>query len=148
MPKKKNIWISIVAGIFLAIMLVVTTHFGIKVFYAEPDYPRYDCVYDPNDEEKCNISQEEYLAYESDMDKYNQNVFYVLAFVGIIFIIIGLVWNNLIAQISGIGAGFVSIIMGMIRNSDSNVTVFITSIVVIILIAGVLYRFRKKIKIF
>ena len=136
---KKNLWVQILSSIFLAILLITFVNLGIKQFYPPPEYNDYCDPQEPREgDDTC------YQDYDNAQSEYNQSVFYIYAIIGLIGIALGLSIPNLIAQISGIGSGFVLVIWGMVRNNDSTLTLFITSGLLIAIVIFMLFRFQKK----
>ena len=150
-------WLNIIYSIGLAILIVTFVNLGISTFYDRPEcdyYDKLDCRLDPNggcSGVNCTLEDGTYTcpAYdyqpcENEQNEYNRNVFYIIGFIGIIAIIIGLFTSGLVPQITGLGSGFVLIIEGMIRNSNSTLTLFITSGLLILVVIYLIYKYNKR----
>lgn len=147
---KPKLFIPILASIGLTILFIFITNLGIKLFYPEPEYTNYDCIIlqDGSCEGKDCVNNTcpvmDYTAYQEKLNTYNQRVYFLYAIQGIISIAIGLFMPFLISQITGIATGFILIIIGMTRNYESTLTIFITSIILVGLIIFMLYWFNRK----
>lgn len=136
---------QVLLSIFLSCLLIAFVNLGITQFYPRPDC-NIDCILNDN---TCTGAdcKDNICAYQScsrNQDAYENNVFYILAIVGLICIIIGFLVPGLIAQITGLSTGFILIIEGMIRNNRSTLTLFITSALLIAIVIGLIYKFSRR----
>ena len=138
--KKKNAVMIWILGIFLAAMIAGFVNLGIEVFYPSPKYETYctpEIVKDLPDvyPKQCDID------HKDAMNDYNQKIFWVLAPVGFVLVLIGIVYTNLLANLIGIFGGSFLIIQSIMRNLNNKVTAFITLGLIIILIGY--FAFKK-----
>jgi len=138
--KRKSIVMIWILGIFLAAMIAGFVNLGIEVFYPSPEYETYctpEIVKDLPDvyPKQCDID------YNDAMDVYNQNIFWVLAPIGFILVLVGIFYANLLINLTGIFGGSFLVIESIMKNLNNKITAFITLGLIIILIAY--FAFKK-----
>ncbi|MBW2984091.1 hypothetical protein KY361_03195 [Candidatus Woesearchaeota archaeon] len=142
--KKKESTVMIwILGIFLAAMISGFVNLGIDVFYPSPKYETYctpEIVEDLPDvyPKQCDID------HKDAMNDYNQKIFWVLAPVGFVLVLIGIVYTNLLANLIGIFGGSFLIIQSIMRNLNNKVMAFITLGLIIILIGYFAFKKSKE----
>ena len=145
---KHKIFVQILFGIVLGILVASFTNVGISLIYKEPEYSDFceeSFIARPIDQEqsqegidKQRVCNEE---YQKTRDMYNRVVFLILAPIGLILLILGTTQYNLVIQIMLMGSGFLNTIIGILRNLNDKLSVFIT--IGILIVIGVLFTLKK-----
>ncbi len=139
--KKKSVVMIWILGIFLAGMIAGFVNLGIEVFYPSQKYETY-CTPNVVSKEGGDIYPRQCdLDYQEVMQSYNQNIFWVLAPIGFILVIIGIFYGNLLINLTGIFGGSFLVIESIVRNLNNKVTAFITLGLMIILMGY--FAFKK-----
>lgn len=149
---KTQLFVKIVFGVVLAILITSFVNVGISLFYPEPEYDDFCDIYprpitDETPEEKVEeLNREQKKCsdeFEADNKKYGRTVFFILAPSGILLLIIGAFVSTLTLQIMLMGAGFLNVVIGIMRNIQDKPSVFITiGILIVILVLFVLKKLR------
>lgn len=141
--KKKNVIMIWILGIFLAAMIAGFVNLGIEVFHPSPEYETYctpETVKNLTDvyPKQCDID------YRDEITNYNQSIFWILAPIGFILILLGIFYENLLINLMGIFGGSFLVIESIIRNLNSKITAFITLGCIIALIGYFAYKKSKE----
>ncbi len=152
MKKNAPLFVKIVFGVVLAILITSFVNVGISLFYPEPKYDDFCDAYpraitaDTSGEKVEEINREQKKCgdeFESANKRHGRTVFFILAPSGILLLIIGAFTANLTLQIMLMGAGFLNVVIGIMRNIQDKPSVFITiGILIAILILFVLKKMR------
>lgn len=139
--KKKSSVMIWILGIFLAAMIAGFVNLGVEVFYPSPKYETY-CTPDVVSKEVGDFYPKQCdLDYQDTMKAYNQNIFWVLAPIGFILVLVGIFYANLLINLTGIFGGSFLVIESIIRNLNNKIIAFITLGLIIILIGY--FAFKK-----
>ena len=135
------IWIL---GIFLAGMIAGFVNLGIEVFHSSPKYESY-CTPEIVSKENIDYYPKQCdLDYQEAMKLYNQNIFWVLAPIGFILVLLGIFYSNLLINLTGIFGGSFLVIESIIRNLSNKITAFITLGLIILLIGYLAFKKFKE----
>jgi hypothetical protein len=132
MAKQTNNLLTWIFGIGIAIMMIFVVGIGTDLFYKAPDYQDY-CTGQVSPQ--CDMQ-----TYDKDTQSYAFNVYLIFSIVGMVLVIVSLLSSLLFIEIAGLIAGFGLMIMGIGRNFDNKIAVFISSIVILGLLIFVGYR--------
>ena len=146
---KKPLFVKVVFGIVLAALIVSFLNVGISLFYERPEYSDF-CEEqffarpfnetEPNQEEIT--KQRECQENFNDADKrYNRVVFFILAPIGLILLIAGTFVSGLTIQIMLMGSGFLNVVIGIVRNIESKLEIFIA--IGILIVIGIVFVIKK-----
>ena len=185
--KGRNFALTILLGVFIAIMVSILFNLIVSYVYEGPDYEKFcrslmgkfsvepmgtyipekclNCTFSKTLQEqkdnclkeggtpvaeyddkgctiamKCNMCSKD---FESVMNMYNRNAFFIFAAIGFILIVAGLFFKPLLIQIATLPAGAVLVIEAAMRNFDSKLMVIITFA---LLIVAAIYLALKKLK--
>ena len=141
--KKKSSVMIWILGIFLAGMIAGFVNLGVEVFYPSPKYETYctpEIVKDLPDvyPKQCDLD------YQDAMEAYNQNIFWVLAPIGFVLVLVGIFYANLLINLTGIFGGSFLVIESIIRNLNNKIIAFITLGLIIILIGYFAFKKYKE----
>ena len=141
--KKKSTVMIWILGIFLAAMIAGFVNLGVEVFYPSPKYETYctpEIVEDLPDvyPKQCDID------YQDAMKAYNQNIFWVLAPVGFVLILVGIFYANLLINLMGVFGGSFLVIESIMKNLNNKIIAFITLGLIIILIGYFAFKKSKE----
>ena len=145
----RNLFVKVIFGIVLAVLVVSFLNVGISLFYERPEYndfceEPFPCITTPKEvtEEENQKARECYDQFNEATKKHDRFVFFILAPIGLILLIVGTRMNkNLTLQIMSMGAGFASVVSGIVRNIQDKLSVFIT--IGILIIIGILFTLKK-----
>ncbi len=155
-----NLPVTILMSIVIAAVLIGITEVGMSIYKEQPDYQSYCTPTQafnkvlPMDE--CTAGGGQWIndycqqrcdqaTYDQDMKDFNQQRFYVIGTIGLVFILAGLFITVPIIQWSGISSGGVLIIQSIVMNFQNKVTVFVYLIIILITVGlGVWYNLYKK----
>ena len=146
---KKPLFVKVVFGIVLAALIVSFLNVGISLFYERPEYSDF-CEEqffarpfnetEPNQEEIT--KQRECQENFNEADKrYNRVVFFILAPIGLILLIAGTFVSGLTIQIMLMGSGFLNVVIGIVRNIESKLEIFIA--IGILIVIGIVFVIKK-----
>ena len=138
--KKKSKVMIWILGIFLAAMIAGFVNLGIEVFYSSPKYETY-CTPEIAKEAGDYYPKQCDLDFQDAMSNYNKKIFWVLAPVGFILVILGIFYANLLINLIGVFGGSFLVIESILRNLNNKVIAFITLGLIIILIGY--FSFKK-----
>lgn len=140
---RKNVVMIWILGIFLAAMIAGFVNLGIEVFYPSPKYEAF-CTPEFVSQEPCDYYPKQCdLDYQQAIQGYSEDIFWVLAPIGFILVVIGIYYRNLLVNLAGIFGGSFLVIESIIRNLNNKITAFITLGFIIILIAYFAYTKTK-----
>ena len=145
--------LSILISIILTIIIVSSVNVGTSLFLDEPEYNDY-CR---NVEVKAvgvneSIPEGDYMKamddcsreYEDAREPYNQKRFYIFALIGFILLIYGLFAEELLLQITSLGAGGILVFEGIVTNLEDKLIVFISLLAILVIFGILAYRIIKK----
>ena len=135
--KKVMTWIL---GIALAGMIAGFVNLGIEVFYPSPKYETY-CTPEIVENLPDVYPKQCDLEYKDAINAYNQKIFWVLAPVGFILVLVGIFYTTLLINLIGIFGGSYLVIQSILSNLNNKVIAFITLGLIIILIGY--FAFKK-----
>jgi len=138
--KKKSSVMIWILGIFLAAMIAGFVNLGVEVFYPSPKYETY-CTPEIVKEAGDYYPKQCDLDFQDAMSAYNQKIFWVLAPIGFILVIIGIFYGNLLINLIGTFGGSFLVIESIIKNLNNKIIAFITLGLIIILIGY--FAFKK-----
>ena len=142
--KKKSSVMIWILGIFLAAMIAGFVNLGVEVFYPSPKYETY-CTPDIVSKEGGDYYPKQCdLDYQDVMQAYNQNVFWVLAPIGFVMVLVGIFYANLLINLTGIFGGSFLVIESIMRNLNNKIIAFITLGFIIILIGYFAFKKYKE----
>ena len=146
---KSDLFVKVIFGIVLAILIVSFLNVGISLFYERPEYTAF-CEEqffarplnetEPNREEitKQRGCQEN---FNDANKKYDRIIFFILAPVGLMLLIAGTFISSLTIQIMLMGSGFLNVVIGIVRNIESRLEIFIT--IGILIVIGIIFVMKK-----
>lgn len=151
---KPSIALTVIIIVILSALLIFITNLGISTFYNTPKYDDYcrGCVSpSPIVDKSDTINQACYQSCQEDynnaLKSYSQNIFYILAGLGLLFLLLGLFINMSIIQYTGLISGGVLAIEGIVRNFESKTSVFVASVALfVIFIVFAVIKFRRAFK--
>ena len=148
MEKKKSYVMIWILGLFLAAMIAGFVNLGVEVFYPSPKYETY-CTPEVVAEEMAGKGGDYYpkqcdLDYEAAMKVYNQNIFWVLAPIGFILVIVGIYYGSLLITLPGVFGGSFLVIESILRNLNNKIIAFITLGLIILLIGYFAFKKYKE----
>ncbi|NRA91443.1 MAG: hypothetical protein HRU26_01965 [Psychroserpens sp.] len=140
--KKKNTVMIWILGIFLGGMIAGFVNLGIEVFYPAPKYETYctpEVVKDLANvyPKPCDVE------FQNARDAHNQTIFWVIAPIGFLLLIIGIFSKGLLLNLVGIFSGSYLVIQSVTSNLNNKITAFVTLGMIIILIGYFAYRKSK-----
>jgi len=139
----KKTMFNIFFGVVLAGLLIGFVNIGIIFLYPIPEACEFERdICEPD--KTCEPEEIDRTECDNARDARNQVIFYILASVGLVAMIIGFIATNLMLNWAGLLAGFVLIIEGMVRLGEVNLLNFITSGVLIGIAIFAFFRFNKK----
>ena len=145
----KKIGLTILIGVIIVAILTLIVNLGVSIFYESPEYNDYcdRIACEPMGDKLCDqeqINWEECNSeYDSARDKYNQNIFYIFAGIGLILLLMGLFIEFPLIQITGLSTGGILVVEGLIRNFENKISVFIASIIVLVIFVGLAIKKLK-----
>lgn len=158
----KNLSVTILISIVIAIVLIGITQVGMSIYEEAPNYQDY-CK--PNLIDKRILTMEDCVAgggqwlaennycepicdqnkFENDQKEFNQKRFYIIGTVGLILILAGLFITVPIIQWSGISSGGILIIQSIVMNFQNKISVLIYLIIILIAVGlGVWYNLYRR----
>ena len=141
MERKKNVVMIWILGIFLAGMIAGFVNLGVEVFYPSPRYESY-CTPDVVSKETGDYYPRQCdLDYQTTIEQYDQNIFWILAPIGFVLVLAGIFYSNLLINLTGIFGGSFLVIESIIRNLNNKIIAFVTLGLIIILIGY--FAFKK-----
>lgn len=147
MAKKGKIALTILLSIVFIAIFVSLVNLGISIFLDEPDYDDY-CTINESPEGVRDLQGEylycDYDSYELARADYNQIRFYILAGLGLVFVLVGMFIPLSIVQWTGIVTGGIFLVEGIVFNFANKALVFTTLIVILIVMGLGAWRVLKK----
>ena len=141
--KKKSTVMIWILGIFLAAMIAGFVNLGIEVFYPSPKYETY-CTPEIVENLPDVYPKQCDMDFQDAMSGYNQKIFWVLAPIGFVLVLIGIFYANLLVNLIGIFGGSFLVIQSIMRNLNNKVIAFITLGLIIILIGYFAFKKSKE----
>ena len=145
--QKSKLFVQILFGIVLAILITSFLNIGLSLIYEQPKYESYCQEIRPLKigEEFAQEQQQEQKRcsddYQKALQSRNQNIFFILAPIGFILLIIGTLVSDTTLQVMLMGSGFLSTLISIFQNIQDKLSVFIT--IGLLLIIGILYTIKK-----
>ena len=145
--QKSSLFVKILFGIVLAVLITSFLNIGLSLIYKTPNYEDYCQEIRPLKlDEQISIEQQEEQKKCSDdfnqaMQSRNKKVFFILAPIGFILLIIGTLVKDLTLQVMLMGSGFLSTLISIFQNMQDKLSIFIT--IGLLLIVGILYTIKK-----
>jgi hypothetical protein len=102
------------------------------------------CIKAPCPQGYCDFYQKCQTAYEQDMKIYNQRRFYLFAGVGFLLLVLGLFALENLIQFTGLGAGGILVLEGIIMNLQNKLVVFLSLIVILVIFGLLAWRVIHK----
>lgn len=173
MTKNKNLVLTWIIGIFLGLALLGLINLGIYAFFSSPKYETYcpqkqqpailtqqDCENNngywqfynfdrPMVEGKivegyCDVDYYCRQDYESALKDYNKIVFYILAFLGFMLLLIAIFYKVFLVQLTTLFGGAGIVIEAIVRNFNDTKLAFFTLLLLIIIISYFAYKKFKE----
>ena len=145
----KNIFVKVIFGLVLAILIVAFVNIGFSLINPSPKYTDYCDEPRPvlpseqvTKEEQQNL-KECADQFEQAMSERNKTLFFIIAPIGFILLVIGTFMKDLVMQIMLMLSGFINTLSAIIQNDQDKVSIFIT--IALLLVIGILFV-RKKLK--
>jgi hypothetical protein len=138
--KKVMVWIL---GIALAGMIAGFVNLGIEVFYPSPKYEAY-CTPEVVEKLPDVYPKQCDVEYQDAINAYNEKVFWVLAPVGFVLVLVGIFYASLLINLIGVFGGSFLVIESILRNLNNKVIAFITLGLIIILIGYFAFKRFKE----
>jgi len=145
---KNKVFVKILFGIILGILIVSFMNVGISLFLTAPEFSDFcdDPVPRPaaiegNMPVSVDDGKECRDAYDEARSDHSKIVFYILAPLGLILLMVGVFLSNLTMQIALMGAGGINMIVAIMRNLEDKLFVFIT--IGILIVIAIYFVFKK-----
>lgn len=92
----------------------------------------------------CDLYSKCQKEYDSEMKKFDQKSFYILATLGFILLLAGLFSNELLIQVTGLATGGILVFESVIKNLENKLSVFIVLLGILIIFGILAYRVIGK----
>ena len=147
MAKKKSRILPWLYGILMSVFIIFVVLFGIETFYKSPRYEDF-CDVVPRKPLEPNATADDTYYYQgcndtytSEMQKYNERVFYIMSVIGLLLVALSLFVSTTFIEISTMISGFLLMIIALSKNIQNKPMVFVSSLV---MLALVVYIGKRK----
>lgn len=147
-----KIALTIIISLILTIIIVSIVNVGTSLFLDEPEYEDYcdeiqrAVVLEGDEDFPAEVELDEacYEEFRDAREPYNQKKFYIFAGIGFVLLICGLIFKELLLQITGLAAGGILVFEGIVTNLEDKLIVFIALLAILIIFGIIAYRVIKS----
>jgi hypothetical protein len=145
--------LTIIVSIILTIIVVSLVNVGTSIVLDEPEYEDYcgDVVpkSEPISETRAAAADDGFVKcndeYREAQKPYNQYLYYILAGVGFVLLLVGLFAKENLVQLTGLASGGILVFEGIVINLENKGIVFISLLAILIIFGVVASRIIKKV---